>query len=177
MSDGETPRRRYAGRGVGALPTGRTRAAVRLPGADAATLLPNPPRAFENVRDQFVAANGRLPGSVPERDQPALTIRDVNAIGNFTSAALRNDLPSIDARDAAVIWDKWRQAVADLKELMRNVEIDAQALIVGVILDHRTWDISYSLATALARPGEVFDRYCPWRSDWATFARLHPEAT
>ena len=100
----------------------------------------------------------------------------MNAIGNFTSAALRNDLPSIDARDAAVIWEKWRQAVADLKELMRNVEIDAQALIVGVILDHRTWDIGSSLATALHRPGEVFDRYCPWRSDWATFERMHPEA-
>lgn len=174
MSDRVTGRK-YAGRGIGTLPTGRRRGPVQLPGADTATLLPDPVAAYERVREQFVAANGRLPGSDATRNRPALTIRDVNVIGNFTTFAIRNDLPSIDVRDAAVIWEKWRKAVADLKDLMRNVEMDAQALIVGVVLEHRTWDIANSLATALTHPGEVFERYCPWRADWATQARLHPE--
>ena len=31
-------------------------------------------------------------------------------------------------------------------------------------------------AFALVQPRAVFDAYCPWRADWATFARIHPEA-
>ena len=169
--------RPYAGRGVPALSVPGRSVAVTLPGQLDATLLPDPRAAVASLRQQFLTARGAVDSKVPPgHERPRLTIADVKVIANFVTFALRNDLPTIDPHDAAVIWEKWRTAVVDLRELMRNVESDAQALIAGTVLDHRTWDIEASLTTALAHPREVFEHYCPWRSDWATFERLHPEA-
>jgi len=170
------PRRRYAGRGVAELPTKRTGAPVVLLSDREATLLPDPLRAHEAMRARFIKANGTVPGSPANRPEPRLTIRDIKLIANHLTFALRNDLPTIDASDAAVIWEKWRQAVNDVRALMKNVDDDHQALVVASILEHRLWDVHESLATALATPGEVFRHYCPWRADWATYERLHPEA-
>ncbi len=170
--------RPYAGRGVPALPAARTASPVTVAGKLDATLLPEPRAALAALRRKFLAARGPVDPKVPPgHELPRLTIADVRVIANFITFALRNDLPTVDPYDAAVIWEKWRVAVGDLRDLMRNVDSDAQALIAGTVLDHRTWAIEADLTTAMARPREVFERYCPWRGDWATAARIHPEAS
>ena len=168
----------YAGRGMPVLPPTRTQdaAAVTVPGKLDATLLPDPRAAIAALRSKFIAARGVVNASRPVEQQEArLTIADVRIIANFVTFALRNDLSSIDAHDAAVIWEKWRKAIGDMRDMMHNVESDAQALIVATVLGHRTWDITECMVIALARPMEVFQNYCPWRADWATEARIHPE--
>lgn len=168
----------YAGRGLPALPAPRTQAAtaVPVPGKLDATLLPDPRATLAALRDKFIAARGVVNDSRPAAQQEArLTIADVRIIANFVTFALRNDLSTIDPHDAAVIWEKWRKAIGDMRDMMHNVESDAQALIVATVLRHRTWDIAECMVTAQARPLEVFNTYCPWRADWATDARIHPE--
>lgn len=176
MTADKSAARRYAGRGINALTGSRTGAAVRLPGANDATILPDPRAAYEQLSRRFLDANGATANSSPRDLRPRLAGRDVVAIANHLTFALRNDLPSIDARDAAVLWEKWRIAVVDLRDLLRNVPLEDDAPYAAIILDHRASDVHDSLATALARPGEVFERYCPWRSQWATPARINPEA-
>ena len=170
--------RAYAGRGLPVLPPARTQAAtaVPVPGKLDATLLPDPRATFAALRDKFIAARGVVNASRPAAQQDArLTIADVRVIANFVSFALRNDLSTIDPHDAAVIWEKWRKAIGDMRDMMHNVENDAQALIVATVLGHRTWDIAECMATAQASPLEVFQNYCPWRADWATDVRIYPE--
>ncbi len=179
MSDEPKPRsgRRYAGRGVGELRTARTGAAVQLPSPDEATLLPDPAAAHDALIARFTVAHRR-----PLRQGfPVLSGRDIKMFANFITCALRNDLPTIDAYDAAVIWEKWRQSIGELRALLREVrdddaDLDA-AQYVAIALDHRSWDVRTSLATAMVRPGEVADRYCPWKADFFTADRLHPEAS
>lgn len=177
MTAPDRPRRHYAGRGVPRLPGARTDVGVPLPGADQATILPDPRDAYEQMRLRFIEANGVSADSSPKAPRPRLAARDVTAIANHLTFALRNDLPTIDANDAAVIWEKWRGAVNDLRDLLRHIPLENDTPYAAVLLDHRTWDVHESLATALQRPGEVFERYCPWRSAWATPARIHPEAS
>ena len=169
------PGRRYAGRGIGELRAARTLAAVELPGPDEATLLPDPMTRFEDTLGEFVRANGALDGSTAKYPRPRLTARDVKVTANFVTLALRNDLSRIDPYDAAVIWEKWRQAVADLRDLLRQVDDDDQALIVGTVLGHRFFAIADDLALAQMEPRKVADRYCPWRDEFFTDARVYPE--
>ncbi len=170
--------RAYAGRGVPALSARLQSAkAVEVPGKLDATLLPDPRATLAALRDKFIAARGVVNDSRPTAQQEVrLTIADVHVIANFVTFALRNDLSTIDAYDAAVIWEKWRKAVGDLRDMMRNVESDAQALIAGTVLGQRTSHIADCMVTAQHQPREVFSTYCPWRADWATPARIHPEA-
>ena len=177
MTASDQPRRHYAGRGISKLPGSRSGAAAPLPGPDEATLLPDPRDAYERMRLRFIEANGVSADSSPKAPRPRLAASDVMAIANHLTYALRNDLPTIDANDAAVIWEKWRVAVNDLRDLLRNIPLENDTPYAAVLLDHRTWDVHESLATALQRPGEVFERSCPWRSAWATPARIHPEAS
>lgn len=170
------PRRRYAGHGVPRLPGPKAAAAIELLGPDDATILPDPRAARERIFDRFLQANGRAP-DYPNKPFPRLTARDVLVIANHLTFALRNDLPSIDAYDAAVIWEKWRIAVRDLRDFLRNVPLDHDVPIAGNVLDHRTFDVHDCVALALTSPGQVFSTYCPWRSAWATVARIHPEAS
>lgn len=170
------PRRRYAGHGIPRLPGPRAGAPVELPGPDEATILPDPRAARERIFDRFLEANGRAP-EYPNKPFPRLTARDVVVIANHLTFALRNDLSSIDAYDAAVIWEKWRIAVRDLRDLLRHVGLDDDAAIAGNILDHRTFDVHDCMALALSSPGDVFSTYCPWRAAWATASRIHPEAS
>jgi hypothetical protein len=169
--------RPYAGRGVSELRGPRS--SIRLAGPDDATFLPVPRDAHAALLARFRAVNG------PEGTQafPNLRARDVRAFANLVTLALRNDLPAIDPRDAAVLWDKWRQAVDDVREHLRRVrdhdatnETSPDVWNASIVLDHRGWDVIENLTIALARPGDVFQAYCPWRSEWATFERLHPEA-
>jgi hypothetical protein len=175
VSNANQPRGHYAGQGVSELRTGPAR--VPLPGPDKATLLPNPSAAHDALIARFTAA-----GKQPLRQGfPVMSGRDIKAFSNFITHALRNDLPTIDAYDAAVIWEKWRLAVAELRDLLRDVRDDTDdgesTQYIAVALDHRSWDIRTSLATALSTPGEVADRYCPWKADFFTPDRLHPEAS
>lgn len=167
--------RRYAGRGIAEIKVDASRASIRLPGPDDATVLPDPMRAHDVMRERYVAARGAIDAKV-QRSQPRLTVRDVKAIANHFTFALRNDLPTIDAHDAAVIWEKWRKTVLQLRDMMRGLSDDDQSLGAGTNLDGQTFAIHGDLADALREPGIVFKRYCPWRSDWATFERVHPEA-
>ena len=154
---------------------GSAAAHVTLPGPDEATILPDPRAARQHILDRFLEANGRSP-EYTAKAFPRLTARDVQAIANHLTFALRNDLPSIDAYDAAVIWEKWRIAVRDLRDFLRNVPLDHDVPIATNILDHRSYDVHDCVAMSLSTPGQVFSTYCPWRSAWATPARIHPEA-
>ena len=176
----KSPRRRYAGTGVAELRGPGPRSRVSLPGPDEATLLPDPRAAYAALLARFRQVNG--PHDEPQ-DFPTMTARDVRAYANTITFALRHDLPSLDPRDAAVVWDKWRRAVDEARSHLRRVRDESQTSETTndvwsacIVLEHRGWDVVESLAQALVQPGEVFERYCPWRTDWATFERLHPEA-
>lgn len=174
MTAAQTPRRRYAGVGIPKLPGGRASDAIRLPDADAASLLPSPRESYERLLDQLAAGASGSPSAAKHRPLPP---RQLRVVANFVTFALRNDLPGIDPADAAVIWEKWRQAIIDLRDLLRDADEDEPATSAAtVLIDHRLWAVADDLATALAEPRVVFERYCPWRSAWATYARLHPEA-
>ncbi|MBE7448589.1 MAG: hypothetical protein HS111_06815 [Kofleriaceae bacterium] len=174
----QKPRRRYEARGIGELRGPRSK--IGLPTQDEATFLPDPRAAYDAILARFRAANG--PSDAPSAF-PNLSARDVRALANVITFALRNDLPSLSPYDAAVLWDKWREAVTAVRQLLADVR-DHEATnassdgvkFASVAIDHRGWDLRESLVTALASPGAVFERYCPWRSAWATFERLHPEA-
>ncbi len=176
--DTPTPRQPYSGKKIADLRGPRSR--VTLPSPDAVTLLPDPRAAHAALLDRFRAANG--PASAPNAF-PNMSARDVRAFANLITFALRNDLPSIDDHDAAVIWDKWRQAVDEVREHLRRVRDDdltndssPDVWNACIALDHRGWDIRESLVVSLANPGEVFRHYCPWRADWATYDRIYPRA-
>ena len=168
--------RRYAGKGIAAIAVPRGRPSVPLPKPDDATLLPDPVVIVRGLVDAYLTARGPTnPKDPPGHATPRYTVADVKALANVITFALRNSLSEIDAHDAAVIWEKWRRAIIDLRDLMRDVTNDDQALIVGTVLGHRLWDVQESMATALREPRQVFQQYCPWRTDWATAARIYPE--
>jgi len=167
-------RRGYAGRGVSKL-TITSGNAIRMPGPDYATILPEPMRIHDEIRERYISVNGSVDATA-KRPQPRLTVRDAKILANHLTLALRNDLPGIDPHDAAVIWEKWRRSVAQLRDMMRGLDDDAQALAIGINLDQWTLTVHDDVAEALRHPGKVFSRYCPWRADWATFERIHPEA-
>lgn len=168
--------RPYAGRGIGALPLAG-KPPVKLPDAAKATLLPTPAEAIRAVKAAFLSLRGAVSAHDPQgHERPRYTVADVRAFANLVTLALRNDLPQIDPHDAAVLWEKWRKAIFDLRDLMRDVRNDEQALVIGAVLEHRVWDIESNLILALRTPRAVFEQYCPWRSEWATYARIHPEA-
>jgi hypothetical protein len=178
VSTAEKPRRPYAGTGIPELHGPRSR--VVLPSPEESTLLPDPRVAHANLLARFRAANG--PTDAPHAF-PYLSARDVRALANAITFALRNDLPAVEAHDAAVLWDKWRQAVDDVRRFLKPVRDEAatnassDAVWAACIqLDHRGWDLIENLVTALGRPGDVFARYCPWRADWATHERVYPGA-
>jgi hypothetical protein len=173
-------RRKYAGRGITELRTGATRSAVVLPSVDEAALLPNPVAALEALRMRFREVNG------PKDDPhafPNMSVRDARAFANVITSALRNDLPTIDVRDAAVIWEKWRQTVVAVRDRLRSVRDDTSieqgsvsVLNACIILNLRSMDIRDSLVDAIEHPGEVASRYCPWAADFFTQQRLYPES-
>ncbi len=168
--------RRYQGRGIGELKTVGPRTAVRLPGADAATLLPHPHRVHTSVLKEFFAINGPAPDTRPQDFEPALRPRDITVIANFVTLALRNDLPGLDRYDAAVIWEKWRQSVAAIRERLRVADRERHAPRASDELLTRTWVVREDLVASIATPGQVSQRYCPWKADFFTYERLHPEA-
>jgi hypothetical protein len=178
-SDDKKPLRRYAGKHIGDLRGPRS--PVRLPSLDDATLLPDPRAAYNELLDRFRAVNG--PKDAPTAF-PNMSGRDVRAFANVITFALRNDLPSLDDHDAAVIWDKWRQVIDDVRDHLKRVRDDsltnehsADVWNACIVLDHRGWDLRESLVVSLANPGEVFRHYCPWRSEWATYERIYPRAS
>ena len=171
---GRSKGRRYAGRGVAEL-RATTGNVIYMPGPDYATILPEPISKHDEIRERYVSVNGAIDAGA-KRPQPRLTVRDAKILANHLTLALRNDLPSVDPHDAAVIWEKWRRFVVQLREIMRDLADDDQALAAGVNLDQWTLAIHDDLAVAIRRPGKVFERYCPWRADWATDARVYPEA-
>lgn len=168
-------RRPYAGTQIPHLRG--PRASITLPDPDDATLLPAPRERYAALLDAF-----RKAGDDP-RASPTMSAREMRALANVITFALRNDLPSLDPHDAAVLWDKWRKAVAEIREHLRRIPDDSvtsdaspDVWDTGIVLDFRGADLIDNLVRALARPREVFDAYCPWRGEWATYARLHPEA-
>ncbi len=168
----------YAGTRVPTLRGPRSR--LDLPSPAEATLLPDPRMAHAELLDRFREVNGPL-------DEPAefpnLSARDARALTNLITFALRNDLSSIDPHDAAVIWEKWRQAVDNVREHLGHVRDDnvtnkdsSAVFDAQMVLQHRGWDVLESIVTSLRSPGDVFAHYCPWRADWATYERIYPRA-
>lgn len=170
------PQRRYQGRGIGELKSGGSKPAVRLAGAEQASLLPDPNAVHAAILKQFFDINGPAPSTRPQDVEPALRPRDITVIANFVTLALRNDLPGLDRYDAAVIWEKWRQAVAAIRERLRVADSERHATRGADELFQRTWVLRGDLLTSRETPGQVADRYCPWKADFFTHERLHPEA-
>lgn len=178
MTTDTKPRMPYAGKRIGDLRGPRSR--VALPSPDEATLLPDPRAAHAELLDRFRAVNG--PKDAPTAF-PNMSARDARAFANVMTYALRNDLPAIDDHDAAVIWEKWRQAIDDVRDHLKPVRDDDltndqshDVWNACITLDHRGWDVRESLVVSLLIPGDVFRHYCPWRSEWATYERIYPRA-
>lgn len=91
-----------------------------------------------------------------------------NAFLNYLTLALRNDLPRLDAGDAAVIWKRWRDALLGFRA-HRTEEGHGD-------IDHRSLTITRQLVYALRRPGSVFESFCPWRSLYFDQDALEPSA-
>jgi len=166
--------RGYAGRGVAKIAVTSGNAIPMMP-PEYATILPEPLRIHDEIRERYISVNGAIDATA-KRPQPRLTVRDAKVIANNLTLALRNDLPSIDPHDAAVIWEQWRRSVAQLRDMMSGLDDDEQALAIGVNLDQWTRAIHGEMAEAVRRPGKVFARYCPWRDEWATDERIRPGA-
>ena len=126
---------------------------------------------MSDLRHAF-EARGRHPA---ERDLPRFQVRDVIAVANFITMALRHDLPTPNRKDTAAIWDKWRRFV-----------IRTRSHIAGAIATSpypEPFDVHWTLRQveddlrqALRTPGEVGNHYCPWAADFFTTARLYPES-
>ncbi len=171
MTTAAPPRRRYPEAGLPLLPTRTGRGAIQLPSRNDATLLPDPKAGLKRL----VATLRDATSSGPSL---SLLPRQIRLAANFITFALLNDLPAIDPYDAAVIKEKWRRSLREVSNLMRGLDEDVvYPALTSSVLDAHAWDVAESLATALAQPRAVFNNYCPWRADWATFERIHPEAT
>lgn len=168
---------RYAGRGVPNLAAAG--ASIPMPDQNAATFRPKPMLVRNELFARFAEALGTDRMNL---DRPHLTISDVRAIANFTTFALRNDLPLYDPRDAVVIWEKWRRAVVDIGDVIRvgnHPEVASgasrtTAAIATQMIDGRTTMIALDLIDAGKEKGLVYSRFCPWRDPWAS-TRIQPE--
>ena len=182
---GDRPRARYLGRGVPTLRGPASGAAVALPSQDDATFRPEPLKTRRELFQRFLAVRGPIHSQFPPSQQtPLLSIADVNAIANFTTFALRNDLLLlIDARDRAVIWETWRRAIVNLNRVIRGApRADAKdpttrdtSVLISSMIENSTTMILLEYVDAVKEPGAAFGRFCPWRREWATDERLHPE--
>lgn len=160
----------YAGRGIPKLAIPRQAPApVQIEPASDATYLPDPEAKLALVRRLFGEARGWR--DIDRTAYPRMQASDVRQAANHFTLALRNDLPSLDRRDAAAIWDEWRTAIARLREDLRVEGGTPPAQSVFELLARSV----ASLRLALQDPGAAFLSYCPWRHDWATFDRLYPE--
>lgn len=176
----EKPRRPYAGTRIGELRGPHSQ--IVLPSPDEATLLPDPRAAYEELLDRFRIVNGPTTNrDQPPTEFPNMSARDVRAFANVITFALRNDLPHFDDHDAAVIWEKWRKIIDEVRDFLKPVRDHDLTNIQShevrnacVVLDHRGWEIRESLVVSLVRPGDVFKDYCPWRQSWATWERIYP---
>lgn len=154
--------------GDGVSSPARSRRRVR----EGATLLPAPERAIR----ELIARHGLNPPTDfpgPGKLWEVPPDRIVDAINEVT-AALRNDLPTPERRDAAVLWEVWRKAVLRVRDHLRALRPDELCFAGSVV--YAMHDLAARHAEALAHPGQVADRYCPWAADFFTLARLHPES-
>lgn len=97
--------------------------------ASSATFLPDPIKAHAALLAPFRRARGPS----HDRDFPALLVGDVAPIASFVTAALRRDLPTLDALDARVIWQRWRQAVAVMRGVLAVEAPDRAYPEVGLL--------------------------------------------
>ncbi len=152
--------------GQGVASPARTR---RRAPADA-TLLPDPERAV----NELIRRHGLTPPiDYPGKAWEVPIDRVVDATNEMT-AALRNDLPTPERRDAAVLWEVWRKAVLRVRDSIRGLAEDELFLAGSVVWAMR--DLAVRHGEALRRPGQVADRYCPWAADFFTLDRLYPES-
>ncbi|MBK7192765.1 MAG: hypothetical protein IPH80_09815 [Myxococcales bacterium] len=152
----------WAGEGVASPARTRRRA------TQGATLLPDPERAVNELI--------RRHGLTPPIDYPGkaweVAVDHVVDATNEVTAALRNDLPTPERRDAAVLWEVWRKAVLQVRDSIRGLAEDELFLAGSVVWAMR--DLAVRHAEALRHPGQVADRYCPWSVDFFTLNRLYP---
>lgn len=155
----------WAGEGVASPARTRRRA------PQGATLLPDPERAVNELI--------RRHGLTPPIDYPGkaweVPVDHVVDATNEVTAALRNDLPTPERRDAAVLWEVWRKAVLQVRDSIRGLAEDELFLAGSVVWAMR--DLAVRHAAALRHPGQVADRYCPWSADFFTLNRLYPGVT
>ena len=159
----------YGGRGIGRLGgRGGPRAKqVELDPDGQPTYLPDPLAKSKAVWTAYMNARGF--DATKSHPKPRMTTGDVYHAANHYTFALRHDLPSVDPHDAAAIWDEWRNAVALLREDVRTDNDPVGSLFYLIERSAR------NLALALRRPMAVFNAYCPWRFNWATYGRLFPD--
>lgn len=152
----------YAGRGIPDLSAPKRASAWldRVPSPP--TLLPDPPARHGHLYRAL--AHAFHPDPI-DWDHPRVV-----AYVNYVTLALRNDLPSVDRRDAAVIWKRWRDAVVYFRSLRRRKMADEG------LTRSRALEIAHELQKAQRQPGAVFDSFCPWRKVYFDVATLMPGA-
>jgi len=138
---------------------------------DNATLLPDPAEAMWQLRRAF-ELRGRHPA---EPDLPNFQVRDVVALANFITMALRHDLPTSDRKDTAVIWDKWRTFILRTKPFVLGA-VGTRPFPEPFDVHHTLRTLEDDLRIAMRTPGEVARHYCPWAADFFNEERLYPEA-
>lgn len=96
----------------------------------------------------------RVRGPSHDRDFPALRVGDVAPIAAYVTAALRRDLPTLNALDARIIWQRWRQAVAVMRGVLA-IEPPDRAYPEVSLLDSDLSLLLRGLRRALRFPGTL----------------------
>lgn len=138
---------------------------------DGATLLPDPERAIEELIARYGLNQPNGPGPRVAWEVPVPRV--VDAVNEVT-AALRNDLPTPERRDSAVLWEVWRKAVLHVRDYIRALRPGEQMLTGSVL--YAMWGLGARHAEALRSPGQLADKYCPWAAEFFTNGRLYPES-
>ena len=152
----------WQGTGVPAL-------GARRPTAPTASLFPDPVERMHAIR----TLHHLVPP--PKAVRFEVEVGDAIACANEVTAAIRATLPTPDRHDSAALWDAWRRIVLRLREEVRGDARDREPTISGWGLAFGLDRITDALVEVQARPGDFARGYCPWRADFFTLPRLHPE--
>ena len=137
------------------------------------TLLPNPTATVEALWQRYRDANGPDSSSHEDPPAPLLAVRDLIAIANWITHELRRDLHMATARDAAVVWKKWRDLALDLRVEIRGRDPHEWSTYRAFPL--RVERLATDLETARRAPGDLFESFCPWRDAYFTPTEIRPD--
>lgn len=137
-----------AGAGIPLLPVGEDAMVWHSSAPSPPTLFPTPTAACVRLRDMLAR---EFEKHVTDWSDPR-----AHAFVNYFTRALGSDLKTVRPDDAAVIWKRWRDAVASF---IKNPERTGHGPMA-----YRSFVVAHELEQARERPGSVFTAFCPWRA-------------